>query len=177
MSEVKPVRSSSKRTKRGIGLAVVCLITGLASAGVYRMRQTAAPANLPMAPARKGDFSVIVRSRGELKARRSVQITAPVNVPDLRIVWAAPPSSPVKAGDVVIRFDPSSAKQQLQEKEATLRQAQATLDQQLAQNRISGEQDQLDLSTSRYQVEKAKLEVSKAEIVSALQGEESKICE
>jgi HlyD family secretion protein len=166
---------SSKRAKRGIGLAIVCLITGLASAGVYHMRQSASAPNLPMAPARKGDFSVIVKSRGELKARRSVQITAPVNVPDLRIVWAAPPSSPVKAGDVVVRFDQSSAKQQLQEKEAALRQAQATLDQQLAQNRISGEQDQLDLSTSRYQVEKAKLAVSKSEIVSALQGEESKI--
>jgi HlyD family secretion protein len=178
MSAVKlvpSVRSSSKRAKRGIGLAVVCLLTGLASTGVYRMRRTDTSNNLPLAPARKGDFSVIVKCRGELKARRSVQITAPVNVPDLRIVWAAPPSSPVKAGDVVIRFDPSSAKQQLQEKEATLRQSQATLDQQVAMNRISGEQDQLDLSTSRYQVEKARLEVSKAEIVSALQGEESKI--
>ncbi len=165
----------SKPGKRWISLAVVFLIAGLASAAVYRMRRTDSANNLPMAPARKGDFSVIVRCRGELKAERSVQITAPVNVPDLRIVWAAPPSSPVKAGDVVIRFDPSSAKQQLQEKEATLRQAQATLDQQLAQTRISGEQDQLDLANSRYQVEKAKLETSKAEIVSALQGEESKI--
>src|SRR5260370_12903042 len=78
-SEVRPLRSSSKRTKRGIGLAVVCLITGLASAGVYRMRQTAAPANLPLAPARKGDFSVIVRSRRDLKARRAVQHPAPLN--------------------------------------------------------------------------------------------------
>ena len=29
---------------------------------------------LPVAPARKGDFLVIVRCRGELRARRSVQI-------------------------------------------------------------------------------------------------------
>src|SRR5258706_15207439 len=129
MSEVK---ANSKRARRAIGLAVVFLITGLASAGVYKMRKSDSATNLPMAPARKGDFSVIVRSRGELKARRSVQITAPVNVPDLRIVWAAPPSSPAKSGDVVIRFDPSTAKQQLQEKEATLRQAQPTLEQQLA---------------------------------------------
>ena len=128
-----------------------------------------------MAPARKGDFSVIVRCRGELKARRSKQLNAPVNVPDLRIVWAAPPSSPVKAGDVVIRFDPSSAKQQLQEKEAALRQAQATLDQEVAQARITAEQDKLDLATSTYQAEKARLEASKQEIVSALQGEENKI--
>src|SRR5260370_37822454 len=109
-SEVRPLRSSSKRTKRGIGLAIVCLITGLASAGVYRMRQTASPANLPMAPARKGDFSVIVRSRGELKARRCGQITAAADVPDLRIVLAAAPSSPVKAGGVVSRFHPRSDK-------------------------------------------------------------------
>jgi len=90
-------------------------------------------------------------------------------------VWAAPPSSPVKAGDVVIRFDPSSAKQQLQEKEATLRQAQATLDQAVAQARITSEQDKIDTATARYQVEKSRLEASKQEIVSALQGEESKI--
>jgi len=141
----------------------------------YRLRQVDASTNLPMAPARKGDFSVIVRCRGELKARLSRQLNAPVNVPDLRIVWAAPPSSPVKAGDVVIKFDPSSAQQQLQEKEAALRQAQATLDQEVAQARITGEQDKLDLATSTYQAEKARLEASKQEIVSALQGEENKI--
>jgi HlyD family secretion protein len=81
----------------------------------------------------------------------------------------------VKTGDIVIRFDPSSAKQQLQEKDAALKQAHATLDQEVAQAHITAEQDQRDLSTAKYTVEKARLEVSKQEIVSALQGEESKI--
>jgi len=176
MSETNPIRSPKKHRAKGwISLGVVFAVAGLASVETYRLRQVDASTNLPMAPARKGDFSVIVRCRGELKARLSKQVNAPVNVPDLRIVWAAPPSSPVKAGDVVIRFDPSSAKQQLQEKEAALRQAQATLDQELAQARITGEQDKLDLATSTYQAEKARLEASKQEIVSALQGEENKI--
>ena len=104
-----------------------------------------------------------------------MQITAPVNVPSLRIVWQAPPGGPVKAGDPVVRFDPSSAQQQLQEKEAALKQAQATLDQAVAHARITAEQDQRDLSTAKYDVEKARLEASKAEIVSKLQGEESHI--
>jgi len=116
-----------------------------------------------------------VRCRGELKARRSVQLTAPVNVPDLQIVWLAPSGDPVKTGQPVIRFDPSSARQQLQEKEAGLNQAQATLDQALAQAKITAEQDKLDMASAQYDVEKARLEASKAEIVSALQGEESKI--
>jgi signal transduction histidine kinase len=34
-----------------------------------------------------------------------MQISAPLNVPSLRIVWIAPPSSPVKQGDPVVRFD------------------------------------------------------------------------
>src|SRR4029077_369716 len=75
----------------------------------------------------------------------------------------------------VIRFDPSSGKQQLQEKEAGIRQSQATLDQALAQARITAEQDKLDLAAACYELERAKLEASKAEIVSALQGEESRI--
>ena len=161
----------SKLWRIGAGSAVVVLL----AAGAWHMRRLQAAASLPVAPARKGDFLVIVRCRGELKARNSVQLTAPVNVPDLQIVWLAPPGNPVSAGQPVIRFDPSSARQQLQEKEAGLRQAQATLDQALAQARITAEQDKLDLAAARYDVERARLEASKSEIVSALQGEESKI--
>jgi HlyD family secretion protein len=155
------------------GLALV-LLAALA-AGAWRARRAQAATSLAVAPVRKGDFLVIVRCRGELKARHSVQLTAPVNVPDLQIVWLAPAGDPVKTGQPVIRFDPSSARQQLQEKEAGLNQAQATLDQELAQAKITAEQDKLDLASARYDVEKARLEASKAEIVSALQGEESKI--
>jgi len=68
-----------------------------------------------------------------------------------------------------------SEQRQLHENEAALQQAQATLDQAVADARITAEQDQRDLSTSKYDVEKAKMEVSKAEIVSKLEGEESRI--
>src|ERR1700733_597272 len=127
------------------------------------------------APARRGDFSVIVRCRGELKASRSIQIIAPVNVPSLRIVWQAPPSGAVKQGDPEIRFDPSSTQQQLQEKDDALKQAQASLEKATAESHITAEQDHRDLSTAKYDVERARLEASKFEIVSKLQGEEGRI--
>lgn len=155
---------------------VILLATLLAgAAGLYRMRKVEASGKLAAAPARQGDFLVIVRCRGELRARRSVQVNAPVNVPSLRIVWLAAPSSPVKQGDPVIRFDPSSARQQLQEKEAALKQAQASLEQAVAQARITAELDKRELAAARYAVERARLEASKAEIVSRLQGEVSRI--
>jgi len=130
---------------------------------------------LPTAPARSGEFLVIVRSRGELKARRSVQVFAPKNVPDLRINWLVQSGNAVKEGEVVVKFDPSSARQQLQEREASLKQAQAALDTAIAQSTIIAEQDFINSAKARYEVERAKLEVSKQEIVSRIQGEESKI--
>jgi HlyD family secretion protein len=155
----------------------IFILVGLPGAGVWlwRARQVQAKADLPVAAARKGEFQVIVRCRGELVSTRSVQLVAPMHIAGLQIAWQAPPNSEVKEGDVVIRFDSSLARQQLLEKQATLKQAQATLEQAVAQARITEEQDRLDLASARVDVEKAKLEVSKQEIVSKLQGEESKI--
>jgi multidrug efflux pump subunit AcrA (membrane-fusion protein) len=163
------------RPKRGVVVAMLVAVAGAAGLGAYRLGRVQAAGKLPTAPVRSGEFLVVVRCRGELKARRSVQVSAPSNVPELRIVSLAPASSAVKEGDVVIRFDPSSAKRQLLEKEAELKQAQASVDQAMAQARITAEEDRRELSMARYQVERARLEVSKQEVVSALQGEESRI--
>src|SRR5205807_4734258 len=81
----------------------------------------------------------------------------------------------VKEGEVIVKFDSSSSTQQLMQKEAALRQAQATLDQALAQARITAEQDKSGLADAQFTVERARLEASKQEIVSRIQGEESKI--
>src|SRR5262249_9670900 len=110
---------------RRVGILVALLIAAaVTAAAVWRLSQGEGTRIVPTAPVRKGEFLVIVRCRGELKARNTVQITAP-HVPDLRIVWLAPSGSAVAAGDAVIRFDPSSARQQVQENEAALRQAEA----------------------------------------------------
>jgi len=140
-----------------------------------KMRKVEVAADLPMAKARQGEFLVLVRCRGELAAARSIQLTAPVRVADLQIVWLAPPNSPVTVGQTVIRFDPSAAQQAIREHTAALRQAKANLDQAQAQARITAEQDKLDLAQSQYDLEKARLTASQQAIMSEIQGEESKI--
>jgi multidrug efflux pump subunit AcrA (membrane-fusion protein) len=167
----------SARGKRIRGWAIfftILLAIGGASAGVYRMRLANAVVSFPVAPARKGDFEVIVRCRGELKAARSIQVYAPV-VPQLRIAWLAPSGAVIHQGDVMIRFDSSAAEQQLQQKEAALQQAQASLDQAVAQSRITADQDKSDNADAQFNVEKATLEVSKQEIVGEIQAAESRI--
>jgi HlyD family secretion protein len=171
-----PMISSRNRARLRFwaSFLVVILAVGGASAAIYRYRQAQPAELLPSAPARLGDFLVIIRCRGELKAERSVQISAPL-VPNLRISWMTPPGTNVTQGESIVRFDSSSANETLQQKDAALRQAQATLDQALAQSKITGEQDKTDLADAGFTVERARLEASKQEIVSRLQGEESKI--
>lgn len=164
-----------KLFKRIITAVLLVLVAAAVTFGVTSLRRTQSSANLPTAIAKRGTFSAFVRCRGELRARKSVQVTAPKNVPELRIVWLANQGDPVKEGEPVFRFDPSSARQQLQEKDAALKQAQAALDQAIANGHVTAEQDKIEVATAEYQVEKAKLEVSKLEIVSRLQGEESRV--
>ncbi|MGA3258276.1 MAG: efflux RND transporter periplasmic adaptor subunit [Bryobacteraceae bacterium] len=155
--------------------AVLALAVVAGALAWFRMRKVEAAADLPMAKARRGEFLVLVRCRGELAAERSIQLIAPVRVSDLQIVWLAPPNSPVTQGQTVIRFDPSAAQQAIREHTAALRQAKANLEQAVAQARITAEQDKLDTATSQYDLEKARLAASQQAIMSEIQGEESKI--
>ena len=163
-----------KKIRSWLTFLVVLLLAGGAAAGVYRYRLAQTSLSLPVAPARQGDFLVIIRCRGELHARRSVAIYAPI-VPALRIGWLAPSGEPVKQGDTIIKFDSSTSEQQLMQKDAALRQAQATLDQYIAQAKTTAEQDTSDLADDGFNVEKARLEASKTDIVSKIQSEEDKI--
>jgi multidrug efflux pump subunit AcrA (membrane-fusion protein) len=163
-----------RRIRNWLTFLFVLALVGGASAGIYRYRQSLNVTTYPVAPARHGDFLVIIRCRGELKAQRSVEVYAP-RVPDLRIAWLAPAGEAVKEGQSIIRFDSSTAQQQLQQKDAALRQSQATLDQAVAQAQITAEQDKSELADAVFAVERARLEVSKMETVSRLQGESAAV--
>ena len=166
---------TGKWLRRGIRVTVFLLVVAGVGFGLRQFRQTRAEAALPLATAKQGDFLVLVRCRGELTARRSEQLAAPLDATDLQIIWLAPAGGPVKKDQVVIRFDPSRMQQDLKEKKAALDQAQAALDQAVADARIAGDQDTLDLSTADYQMQKARLEATKQAIMSKIQGEESDI--
>jgi multidrug efflux pump subunit AcrA (membrane-fusion protein) len=171
---VLPAPRPKRRLRRLFTSLFTLVLLGAAAYAAYRFRPGQSGEVLPSAPARQGDFFVIIRCRGELKAGRSIQVYTPM-VPNLRIAWLASPGELVKEGDVIVKFDSSSSAQQLMQKEAALRQAQATLDQALAQSKITDEQDKTELADAQFTVERARLEASKQEIVSRIQGEESKI--
>jgi len=75
----------------------------------------------------------------------------------------------------VIRFDSSTAQQDLIRKEAQLTQSQATLDQQVAQAQITADHDEGDLKDARYNVEKTRLGTAANEFVGRIQAEQARI--
>jgi multidrug efflux pump subunit AcrA (membrane-fusion protein) len=152
-------------------------LIGLSAAGwvgVNKYLGAQVAGELPVAQAREGEFLAIIRCRGELRASRSVQIYAPV-VPNLRIAWMAGSGEVVEKGAPVIRFDSSTVQQQLVQKEAQVKQAQAALDQEVAQVRIDSDRDQSDLVDARYNVEKARLGTAANEFVGRIQAEQARI--
>jgi multidrug efflux pump subunit AcrA (membrane-fusion protein) len=155
---------------------VVLLAAGGAAAAVYRLRRVQPGEDIPSTQVKQGEFLVIVRCRGELNPHHSTQFYTPM-VPNLRIAWMAPGGEPIKQGDPIIRFDSSQAAQQLAQKEAALLSAQASLDQWVAQARITVEQDKSDLSDAQYAVETAKLNTTIKGLKSPIDGEEADIAE
>src|SRR6478752_3159088 len=132
-----------------IWLAGVAALGAAGWMGVNKYRGTQTTSELPVAEAREGEFLAIIRCRGELRAGRSAQIYAPV-VPNLRIAWMAGSGEAVEKGAPVIRFDSTTVEQQLVQKEAQLKQSQASLDQEVAQVRIDADRDQSELVDARY---------------------------
>ncbi len=168
------LRGRAESTSRfGFPLAALAAVA-LLVAGLSVRARGVASGSIATAAAQKGEFLVVVRARGSLAALHSVPIVAP-RIHNLTIVWLAPPGSQVNGGDVVVKFDPTTARQDLGEKMAVMQQAQATLDQARAQANITAEQDKLDVATDQTHVEAAKLNVTKQSILGEIAGEEAGI--
>lgn len=150
----------------------VVLVSSLAWGAVRYARQGT---SVPTAVVKVGEFVDHLQMRGELKPLVSKVVTAPFNAgSDVQIVKLVKNGDQVKVGDLIVQFDVSTLQRTLDERRSILKQAEDVIVQTRAQGRLTEEQDQTDLLKARYDVERAKLEVSKQEIVSVIEGEEAK---
>jgi multidrug efflux pump subunit AcrA (membrane-fusion protein) len=143
------------------------------SYAAYRYTATT-PVEVPAARVRKGEFVIAVRTRGELKSTRSVILSAP-QVPDPRITKLAESGKPIKAGDVVVEFDTAQLEQYYLDRQTSVRTVDSEIVQTKASHKIVDEQDAMSLMTSEYDVQRAELEASKAEILSEIEGAKNRI--
>ena len=131
--------------------------------------------SLPTAEVKRGEFVDNMPVRGEIKAERSIVLTAPSGVGQVQIIAMAKTGDTVKQGDVVVRFDTTQLQNQLDTRASDLKQAEREIDGAIAQAHMTEEQDATDLAKAKFDVERARLDASKQEILSQIDGEKAKL--
>ena len=176
-TDLKPKqRLGQTRLSKRKRILIWSLVAAAGIAGAYAaFRYTGSTeVDVAVARVRRGDFVVSIKTRGEIRSVRSVLLRAP-QVPDPQIVKLAESGRPIKKGDVVVAFDGVQQEQNLIEKSTDVRTADSEIVQTKAQHKIDDEMDGMNLTQSEYNVERAKLEASKAEILSEIEGAKDRI--
>jgi len=169
------IRRFRQLSMRGKAMAIAILV--LAGSGVVlgAVRLGKRTPTVPTYEVKRGEFLDSLQFRGEVKALKSVTISAPAEAGDLQIIKVSPEGTVVKPGDSVVEFDKTKTEQDLAQYKSTLKSAEAGIEQARAQARLSEEEDKTAVLKARYDVEAAKLEASKQEIVSKIEGEEANL--
>jgi RND family efflux transporter MFP subunit len=159
------------------GKVVVVGVILLAGSGVLlgAVRLGRRAPTVPTIEVKRGEFLDSLQFRGEVKALKSVTISAPAEAGDLQIIKISPEGTVVKTGDVVVEFDRTKTEQDLAQFKSALKSAEAEIGQAKAQARLAEEENKTAVLKARYDVEGAKLEASKQEIASRIEGEEAKL--
>jgi HlyD family secretion protein len=158
---------------RLLGIAGVAI--GIVAGGFVMASRAAVAPDVPMADVTKGDFVDYTQLRGDIRPAKSIILSAPTQAGDLQILKLAKNGSAVKAGDALVEFDATMLKQRMQEKQSELKQSDAEIAQVQAQQKITQEQDQTAVMKARYDVDRAKLDLGKRDLVSKLEYEQAKL--
>src|SRR5260370_8751095 len=158
-----------KRVLTGVGASV----GGGFAFGALRLARTGV--KLPTADVKRKEFIDYLEVKGEVKALRSVVITAPYGAGDLQIMKLAANGAKVKKGDVLVEFDNTTVKQKLAQDQSALKSADAESQQSSAAARLKEEKDLTDVITADYDVRKERMDASKEEILSVIEGEQDKL--
>ena len=129
---------------------------------------------VPTARVERRDFVRTIRARGEVKSQRNTPITAP-QAPSLQIVRLARDGKLIKKGDVVVEFDSAALEERYAEKLTDVRRVDSEIIQAQAKHSIADEANAMLVMRSEYDLERAKLEASKQEILSEIEGLKNRI--
>jgi HlyD family secretion protein len=128
----------------------------------------------PTAKVTRGDVTISVTARGDLRGGNSEMLFAPMTGGlDMHLTSLMTTGEPVKTGQVVAEFDTTEQEYKLKEAEADLAEAEAHLAQAKAQNDAQDEEDRYALLKAESDVKLAELDVRKNPLLPALTAREN----
>lgn len=154
-------------------LVVVGIVAAVAAAAVAVPGLPARRDPVPTARVIKGPLKLTVHSTGELRAGRTVTMVTPPVGGMLRIVTLVQTGMPVKAGDVVVEFDPADQQYALEQAKSELDEAEQTIVKMRADAAVQASQDEVALLTARFDVRRGELDTAANEFIGALEAQKN----
>jgi len=161
-------------TRRQIAaVAVVVAVIAALALVIGRGVSAAAPRTIPTTRVQRGRVDITVFTNGDLRAARTAQLAVPPMGGQLQIVKLAEPGDAVKAGDVVVEFDPAEQEFSLEQARFDLRLAVQEIVKADAQAAVLTAADEVALLHARYDVRRAELETQANELVSDIKAKQN----
>ena len=147
------------KVKRVLWAVAALGVTGglVAAASAIKSNPIAAR-RAPTAPVARGSLKLDVWATGEFRASRTVSLSAPTAGGGLRLITLVDTGTAVKAGDVVMEFDPAEQQYALEQALTELAEAEQSVIQRRADIEARAAQDEVALLTARYLVRRAELD-------------------
>ena len=136
-------------------LAAVGLVV-VTSSAPWRM---AADVGVPTARVDRGSLTFDMHLTGEFRATRSIPLTAPPAENPLRLVSLEQTGNTVRAGDIVMEFDPVDEMYQLQQSQSELLEAEQEIAKLEADEAVQAAEAKTELLTARFDIRRAELDV------------------
>jgi HlyD family secretion protein len=163
---------SARRKVRWI--IALALLLGVATGVGVSLQHLRQPARgLPTARVKRGSLDIRVYATGELRASQSVMVVAPSVAGSLRIVRLAKTGTHVRPGDEVVAFDPSEQQYNLEQARFDFQESEQEIAKAQADAAVQGAKGQVDLLKAKFGVRSAQLDVSRNELVSAIDAKKN----
>lgn len=161
-----------RRWTVGSLIAILAVAAGAAVTVAVPRLPDRGPA-IPTSKVTKGALKLTVYANGELRAGRTMTLITPSAGGMLRIVHMKPTGTFVKAGDVVMEFDPADLQFQLEQANSDLAEADQNIVKIKADVAVQAAQDQVALLTARFDVRRAELDSLGSEFTSRMQAQKN----
>jgi hypothetical protein len=157
-----------------IRLTVVAFVAAAAYGGYRLIKQLPhRQQEVATVKVRRGDVVIRSYSRGEMRAVRSVTLTAPNLFSTVQVTRLAPLGSLAREKDLIVEFDDSERRAQLEETLLEVEQIDEQIKKAKADLAIRNNSDQVSLLNARYGVRRSELEVKRNELLSAIDAKKN----
>ena len=163
------------KSKRVLAAIAILVVAGVGVAVAMTVTGGSVP-NATTVDVTQGEFVDYIQIRGDIRPAKSIVLAAPLQSGgDLQIVKLVKNAAVVKKGDVVVEFDATQLQQRLAERQSDLKAAEREIEQLQAQQKINAEEQKTALMKAQYDVDRAKLDLGKRDLISKIEYEEAKL--